>query len=209
MIIGVCGRAGSGKDTVADVLVREHGFVKVSFADPLKRICREVFDFSDEQLWGSSEKRNVPDRRYQRVPGYLTPRYALQRLGTEWGRDCYEEVWVDYALRVAAKLLGPAMADGRRYRYHPTLGLVVRGDMDPLPSGVVIPDVRFPNEVVAIRETARGRIWKTTRGAGLAEGAGAHESERYADEIAADHEFPADLALEDLPAAVAAALGKP
>jgi len=48
MIIGVAGNAGSGKDTVADHLVKHHGFVKVALADPLKRICREVFDFSEE-----------------------------------------------------------------------------------------------------------------------------------------------------------------
>ena len=45
-IIGVCGQAGAGKDTIADFLVKDHKFVKLSFADPLKRICHDVFDFS-------------------------------------------------------------------------------------------------------------------------------------------------------------------
>jgi hypothetical protein len=148
LIIGISGLAGSGKDTCADILVEDHGFVKVSFADPLKRICRDVFDFSDEQLWGSSELRNAPDERFprsrhtwegltcvccgaaaeQNSQCYLTPRYALRTLGSEWGRDCYNSIWVEYALRTACTT--------------------------PLPSlkgGVVIPDVRFKNELKALR----------------------------------------------------------
>ena len=36
MIIGICGLIGSGKGTVADILVEYHGFQKISFADKLK-----------------------------------------------------------------------------------------------------------------------------------------------------------------------------
>jgi hypothetical protein len=73
MIIGLCGPAGSGKDTAADFLVKNHGFVKVAFADPLKRICKDVFAFTDGQLWGPSEKRNAPDKRYPRNDRYIYP----------------------------------------------------------------------------------------------------------------------------------------
>ena len=46
MIIGICGLIGSGKGTVADILVENHNFEKLSFADKLKdgvadgSICR-------------------------------------------------------------------------------------------------------------------------------------------------------------------------
>ena len=36
MIIGICGLIGSGKDTIADYLIRKHNFQKISFADKLK-----------------------------------------------------------------------------------------------------------------------------------------------------------------------------
>ena len=36
MIIGVTGFIGSGKDTIADYLVTEHGFKRLSFAGSLK-----------------------------------------------------------------------------------------------------------------------------------------------------------------------------
>lgn len=73
MLIGFCGPAGSGKDTASDFLVREDGFVKVALADPLKRICRDVFAFSDEQLYGPSVRRNGPDKRYPRSGHYTYP----------------------------------------------------------------------------------------------------------------------------------------
>jgi hypothetical protein len=163
------GSANSGKDTVADHLVEKHGFVKVALADPMKRFCMEVYDFTEEQLWGPSPMRNAPDKRYPRqhewvseggrvarcaVCGidtegedqqcYLTPRYALQQLGTEWGRDCYNDVWVNYALRVAKSLL----EDGDAY-YTPEHGLYHAPEVSEHGStykGVVIPDVRHPNE---------------------------------------------------------------
>jgi hypothetical protein len=107
-LIGISGLAGAGKDTAAEILVKEFGFVRVALADPIKRICKEVFEFTDEQLWGSSERRNAVDERYLRgwlcarsVSAFLTPRYALQTLGTEWGRDCYPDVWIDIAIRTA------------------------------------------------------------------------------------------------------------
>lgn len=202
MIVGLSGQAGTGKDTVADVIVRHHGFVKVALADPIKRICKEVYDFSDEQLYGPSEKRNEPDKRYPRpfteeeqkkaeslrgtdadtlhreypLTRYLTPRYALQLLGTEWARDCYVDTWVDYALRVAKELL-----DGG-FVYTPQKGLESEYGHENCPqypySGVVIPDVRFKNEMAAIKK-AGGKVVRIKRSVqGLPGSAGRHASEQ-------------------------------
>jgi len=224
MIIGIAGNAGVGKDTVADHLVKNHGCVKVSLADPLKRICRDVFNFSEDQLWGPSEKRNEPDRRYPRtyavavpegsdyvllredgtvkpkaewpVLEYLTPRHALQQLGTQWGRSCYPDIWVDYALRVAQALLKGSATQATKYEaptyedwehpgYDPRVGLEawrVRTKAS-IAKGVVIPDVRFNNEVEAIR-AAGGEVWKITRPIPRLEGAaGQHQSETELDGI--------------------------
>lgn len=191
MIIGITGLtedssgrksiAGSGKDTIAEQLVSKHQFASVALADPMKRFCCEVFGFTDEQLWGPSEKRNKPDKRFKRplsewneavvkglqVPRefvltpemcHLTPRYALQRLGTEWGRDCYPDVWVNYCLRVAREIL-----EGRQY--HRTLGVHSEHEIcAPIVDyrGVVIPDVRFINEFMRIKQEG-GKIWRVKR----------------------------------------------
>ena len=62
-IIMLTGRAGSGKDTVAEMLTRFGGGVSIAQADPLKRIARDVFGFTEEQLWGPSGFRNAEDGR--------------------------------------------------------------------------------------------------------------------------------------------------
>lgn len=177
MIIGLCGLAGSGKDTAADSLVLKHGFVKMAFADLMKRFCKEVFDFTDEQLWGPSAKRNEPDPRYPRkvygsdlVAENLSPRYALQTLGTEWGRDCYPNVWVDYALRKAKELDG---AEGVHYDAKTGIFRCAR----PKIEGVAISDVRFWNELESIKK-AGGKVIRIRRGAaGLGGVEGLHASE--------------------------------
>jgi len=162
VIIGLSGFIGTGKDATAHVLERRHGFVVVGLADPLKRIVREVYDFKADHVWGPSQLRGTPDERYPRPvsrgtdnPGepFLTPRYALQTLGTEWGRDCYPDTWVSYALRTAETLLS---SDGSRaWEYTGETGLheldPALGPFYPLP-GVVIPDCRFGNEFSRIRE---------------------------------------------------------
>lgn len=149
-LVGIVGHAGSGKDTVADML----GWRRMSFAEPMKRFCMEVFDWSEEQVFGPSAERSKPDSRYTREDGeQLTPRFALQTLGTEWGRKCCPDIWVRYCVRKAVALQVP----------------------------VVITDCRFVNEAKAIR-SAGGEVWRVFRpGAALAGAAGQHVSEQEQD----------------------------
>lgn len=57
--IGLCGRAGTGKDTVASYLADNYGFVQVAFADPIKRLIRDIFSIPPELLWGESSFRET------------------------------------------------------------------------------------------------------------------------------------------------------
>jgi hypothetical protein len=194
-LIGLHGEAGAGKDFLGDLLVKHHGFVKMALADKMKRIVRESLGFSVEQLWGPSAMRNAPDKRFPREHGpwvgmhcvccgvtgenpeppqcYLTPRLALQLLGTEWGRICYANVWVDYAMRIALDLLE------HRATYSKEKGIGPGTNIDErVARGVVITDVRFDNEASAIHK-AGGNIYVVDRaGAGLRGAAGKHVSER-------------------------------
>lgn len=57
-VLGLLGPAGSGKDLVADWFVETKNFVKIAFADPMKRFVSKAFGIDWERLWGPSEKRN-------------------------------------------------------------------------------------------------------------------------------------------------------
>jgi hypothetical protein len=146
MIIGVSGFSGSGKDTVADVICQNPAYTKLALADGIKRICHEVFAFSYGQLWGPSSTRNAPDLRYPRAGGHLTPRYALQTLGSEWGRGCYEHIWVELALRISNQLLTDP-----KTKYSPVEGVRSTGQLVTPLVGVLITDVRFRNEMEMLR----------------------------------------------------------
>ncbi len=93
VLLAFAGSKGSGKDTCADYLVHKHAFTKYAFANPIKDICRTLFDFSQEQLYGA--QRDIVDARYNH-----TPRQVLQKLGTDFCRDQIDEnFWLKYFQR--------------------------------------------------------------------------------------------------------------
>lgn len=151
MIVGLCGVAGAGKSTAARALVAL-GYVELSLAAPIKRIARDLFGFSVEQLNGPSSARNAIDPRYG-----VSPRHVLQTLGTDWARAVDPNVWV-------RRLIADASEHER----------------------VVVPDVRFRNEVDAIRD-AGGIVIRLLRG--LHASTDDHPSERAVREIPADAFF--------------------
>ena len=50
MIIGIIGAIGSGKDTIADYLVKNHGFTRLSFAGKVKDVAAIVFGWDRTML---------------------------------------------------------------------------------------------------------------------------------------------------------------
>jgi hypothetical protein len=142
MIIGICGLIGSGKGTVADTLVHDFKYTKISFADKLKDGVAEVFGWSRQMLEGdtdeSRESREKIDEFWTKETGReITPRLVLQEFGTDCMRNgFYDGIWVSL---VKQKLL-----------QNPN-------------TNFVIPDVRFPNEANMIQDLG-GKIWRIRRG---------------------------------------------
>jgi hypothetical protein len=55
-LIGLCGRAGSGKDFLADKLVRDYGYTKIAFGTELKVIANSIYPWVDlDYLHGEKE----------------------------------------------------------------------------------------------------------------------------------------------------------
>lgn len=93
ILIGITGRAGSGKDTVAGYLQHKYGFQPMAFANPLKEAAAILFNlpvyyFHDREL----KERVVEDWD-------MSPRRMAQILGTEavrtnFGADFWIKRWL-------------------------------------------------------------------------------------------------------------------
>jgi len=134
MIIGLLGQAQAGKDSVGDYLSKEYNFYRMSFARRLKQLCHDLFHLTDDQLDTMKGKTTV-DSRYN-----MTPRRILQKVGVGM-REIYDNVWVD------ALLTFDLLEDNK-------LGVV---------NDLVITDVRFLNEVKAIKKLSNGVIIRLIR----------------------------------------------
>jgi hypothetical protein len=100
MIVGFLGFIGSGKGTAGDIL-KEIGFVKQSFAGPVKDTASVMFGWPRHLLEGDTEEsrkfREEYDPFWSKKFGYeFTPRMALQTIGTEVGRDLFDaNIWIN------------------------------------------------------------------------------------------------------------------
>ena len=143
MIIGICGLIGSGKDTVADYLIQNHNFVKISFADKLKDAVAVMFDWDRQLLEGKTDEarawREQKDEYWSKETGRsITPRLVLQEFGTECMRNgFYDGVWVSLTKKIL---------------------------LDNPQTNFVIPDVRFPNEAEMLTGL-NSELWRVRRGA--------------------------------------------
>jgi hypothetical protein len=94
MIIGLGHRAQVGKDTTADYLVARYGFKKLSFATPLKKAAKEIYGFTDAQLYG-------PEKELVDPFWGETPREILQKMGTDCMRRGHrDDIWIQAAKRI-------------------------------------------------------------------------------------------------------------
>lgn len=98
ILIGLHGKARSGKDSIATELIKNGScfFSVVSFVEPLKRIVMDLFSMDREQVYGDA--KDEVDPRYKK-----SPRQILQEVGTAM-RVIYKDIWVDYALRRSREL---------------------------------------------------------------------------------------------------------
>ena len=101
MIIGICGFQSSGKDTIADFLIKEYGYKRLSFASALKDIVSIMFSWPRDKLEGlTKEDREWREKidpwwsKSLKMP-QLSPRYVLQHFGTEIFRNHWHpDIWV-------------------------------------------------------------------------------------------------------------------
>lgn len=133
MLIGLMGTKGSGKDTCGIHLINQYGFIKKSFADPLKKVCQELFLFTDEQLNGTLEQKETADPRWFNC----TPRKAMQYVGTELFRDHLDNIMPGLGKNI--------------FTHHFKLWYESAIKLNPQ-IRIVVTDIRFENEADLIHE---------------------------------------------------------
>lgn len=137
-VIGICGLIGSGKDTIAGTL-EGIGWLRYSMARPLKDMTAMLFGWPRDLVEGSTLEsrawREQKDEWWSNRLGFdVTPRWALQYIGTDVMRkNFHDDIWVAYMEKFVQ-------------------------DNDH----VVISDIRFPNEIEAVRRLG-GEVWQVHR----------------------------------------------
>lgn len=120
---------GCGKSTVAKYLAATHRCVLEKMAGPLKAMLRCLLYHHPEVKFKDVDRMIEGDLKEQPCDALMgkTPRWAMQTLGTEWGRNQIgEDLWV----RLAVARIQDHLCNGQ---------------------SVVVDDVRFPNEVSALK----------------------------------------------------------
>lgn len=138
-LIGIIGAIGSGKDTCADYLIKHYSYEKLSFAKKVKDVASVVFGWDREMLEGVTKESR--EWREQVDPYWkITPRMALQKIGTEMFRKHIDDqIWV--------KAVVHEMTNNNKYK----------------DANIVITDCRFENEIQAIKDQG-GKILYIQRG---------------------------------------------
>jgi len=187
-LIAFNGKAGAGKDTAADILVRYARFEKLAFADALRAEVAEAFDIcaiapilhdrqAKEQPHDALALRNCSEFCFLGAVALAThatvnsewldaprsPRQILQWWGTEFRRKRDPRYWVN---ALAGRIAIRREAGQQRF---------------------VISDCRFPNEYAFVHSMG-GQMWRIFRG-DLQPVEGLHPSAVALDNIAADAEL--------------------
>lgn len=177
-MIGITGRKYHGKDSVSRELAL-HGFAVVRFAGPLKAMLRAFY--AEHGLDTVTIERKIEGDLKEHPCALLrgkTPRYAMQTLGDEWGRQLIaDDLWVESLFTRATAV-----------------------------EKAVVPDVRYPNEAAAIARTG-GSLWRVNAGGRVPDNEhSTHASETQVDSITVDLEILNEGTLFELSTAVRAAL---
>ena len=175
-LIGLTGYAGTGKDTVRLILEGQYDLDGMAFADAMRDMLSALLAcVGADESWMTERHLKEVD-----IPQLgASYRKLAQLLGTEWGRSIDPDFWVRIA---AAKVKLCAHYND---------------------AGVVISDVRFPNEAAWIRSQG-GVIWRVIR-PGTAP-VRAHDSEDLIATLQHDYVIDNRCTIDDLEVAVKAAL---
>jgi len=175
MILALSAFKGSGKDLAADYLVKNHDFVRVAFADPLKDIAAEMFgiprDSLDDPNFKEAPLLNYPvkpqDAYSKMIANFLVKEFRTKEGKTSQvffttvnqglvqdanGKPIYEDLfWTPRALAI---LHGSTMRSVDSA--HWVKQALVKAGLQT--KNVVITDMRYKSEVNQLREAFGSKL---------------------------------------------------
>ena len=123
VLIGLVGRARSGKDTFANELKAKLPCVfTLACADPLKKACAELYGIPLNHFY-DDDLKEIPHEKYKK-----SPRQMCKDLGTEYLRHQVDENFLVERMKETVN----------EYASHPYM------------SHIIVTDVRFANEASAV-----------------------------------------------------------
>lgn len=176
-LIGIAGVARTGKDTVAEYLVREHGFTRIRFGDPMREFLYALNPIVTVSGRGPDGSRYVSPIQWRvrhiidtvgwdgYKKEYPEIRELLQRLGTEAGREILgDTVWMDEVAQRIMKVGGDVVISDVRFVdecnwIHGQGGLVIRVTRPGITSvNAHISDQPLPSYVIDFEVANNGSI---------------------------------------------------
>lgn len=156
VLVGIAGRAGSGKSAAAEYLCRAYDFEPVAFAGAIKDLLADLLTSRGAE-YAHLHEPALKTRPIAQMAG-LSARQLMQSLG-DWGRSLHPDWWVQQL----AHHIGMAEAPALR---------------TPVHDRIVVSDVRYDNEAHWIIDQGGVIIRLHRDQAGPAE---AHSSEQCVD----------------------------
>ena len=101
LLLALTGEAGSGKDTMAKSLQNKiENVTCLAIAEPCKKMLAALLDVEVSKM----EDREFKEAPHEILSG-MTPRKAMQSLGTGWGRELNsEDFWVNMTVEKISQL---------------------------------------------------------------------------------------------------------
>ncbi len=184
MVVSLIGKKRSGKDTIAEYLIKDYGFTRYAFADPIREAIKEIF------LWS---KEDVELRKEDIDPRWgISPRQAMQHLGTEWGQFAVPEKYPKFKNIIGRRLWVKRFI----HWYH---------EQKDCPN-IVISDTRFSHEIEEIQNAMEikdeKKVFIKIVRPSVEQVIDTHESEKHVDELYSDYQIMNSTSIDNLYCAI-------
>ena len=179
-IIGITGKAGSGKDTVANYFIDSKNYIKLTFGGAVKDIVQIITGWSRDMIEGQTVESRELRETVVHQNYNMNCRQLMQFVGTDLFRNNLDQnVWINIVNDKVKKLILDINSGTQTLKHV---------------KGIIISDVRFDNEAQFIKSIG-GTIVKINRNVAIE--SSNHQSERGIS-IATDYVIENNTTIDDL-----------